>query len=485
MSAHPSCEVVISGTFSIAANLATVDSSLTGIGSVLTGFLLAAVGLVGVALSLIRRRGVDPLLMSFGLFSLLYGLRLFVDNPLAPNLMLSSELTRWVASFITYLISIPAWYFFWMQMGDGWHSLNRRWVRLVTVFAVVGVVSDVIRGRPGTLMNLNNVIVILGLIVIVIGFWTHRARMTTDLKILAFGLTVFGLLAVNDNVMMLNILPWTWEGESIGFVVFVGCLGWIAARRFFATEHDLATVEGELEAAKRIQRSILPKAFPENENLAIAVRFHPSSAVAGDFYDFLSRDSGKVGILIADVSGHGVPAALIASMVKVAVKAHADSAGHPSELLTRVNQTLCGSFEHGFVTAACVFIDVERREATISCGGHPYPLLRRKTEASVREIGTGGIVLGRFADADYGQERLALEPGDRLVLYTDGIVEAREPGGEVFGEQRLHRLLVDTDGQSAEEFCDSVMREIDRWTSGQTDTLQDDDLTLVVVDLML
>jgi len=461
-----------------------MESSLTGIGSILTGFLLAVVGMAAVALSLIRRRGIEPLLMSFGFFSLLYGLRLFVNNPLGLEFGFSSESINWIRSVITYIILIPAWYCFWKLLGDGWCSLNRRWVALVSVFAAVAVISDVVRGTPGTLMGPNNAIVLVGLVVIVIGMWNQRHEMTSDLKILAFGLAVFGLFVLNDNLMPLNVLPWTWHVESIGFVVFVGSLGLIAARRFFAAEHDLAAVEGELEAAKKIQRSILPDAVPEIEGLEIAVRFQPSSAVAGDYYDFLPSGAGEIGILIADVSGHGVPAALIASMLKVAVKSHGDAAARPSDLLTRVNRTLCGSFNHGFVTAAYVFVDLPRREGTISCGGHPHPLLRRKTDPELREVGTRGIVLGRFSDAEYGQERLTMEPGDRLLLYTDGIVEAQDQGGTMFGVERLRRLLVESDGQSADELCDAVMRQVYRWTSGRPEVPQEDDLTLMVIDLL-
>ena len=165
-----------------------------------------------------------------------------------------------------------------------------------------------------------------------------------------------------------------------------------------------------------------------------------------------------------------------ASMLKVAVKSHGDAAARPSDLLTRVNRTLCGSYNHGFVTAAYVFVDLQRREGTISCGGHPHPLLRRKTDPELREVGTGGIVLGRFSDAEYGQER--------LTMYTDGIVEAQDQGGTVFGVERLRRLLVESDGQSADELCDAVMRQVYRWTSGRPEVPQEDDLTLMVIDLL-
>nr|MCU0305814.1 serine/threonine-protein phosphatase [Thermoanaerobaculales bacterium] len=456
--------------------------ALSGLEDVLTGSLLAAVGLAAVVLSMVRRRGADLLLLSFGLFTLLYGARLFVGSALAPAIGVTGQASAWITSLITYLILVPAWTFFWQLVGDGPYRLNLWWVRLVSVFAVAGVASDLIQARPFTLGSLNNVIVLAGLAVIAFSVWAERRRMTAELRILLVGMTVFGLLAVNENLVPLNILPWTWRGESIGFVVFVACLGLIAARRFVATERSLASVQGELEAATRIQQSILPKDAPEVAGLAVAVRFHPSSAVAGDIYDFLTPAPGTLGVLVADVSGHGVPAALIASMVKVAVRSHADQARRPAELLARVNRTLCGSFEHGFVTAAYVLLDLERREIVAASGGHPFPLLRRATATTVEEIGGRGFLLGRFSDAAYHEERLPLERGDRLLLYTDGIVEARSPTGEELGEQRLRRRLLDSAALSADELGDEVIGEVRRWIGAGRQP--EDDLTVVVVDVV-
>ena len=348
------------------------------------------------------------------------------------------------------------------------------------MFAAVGVSSDLIQGTPGTLArHPNNVIVLLGLVAAVLGSRNYWGRMTTDLRILMTGLSVFGLLAINDNLVSMEVLPWTWQKESLGFLVFVGSLGWIAARRFVATERELAAVAGEIESAKKIQSSILPAFAPSIEGIEIGYRFRPSSSVAGDFFEFLDLDPGRVGIVIADVSGHGIPAALIASMLKVAVQSESGRADSPAELLRRVNETLCGSFRHGFVTAAYVFLNARDHEAKIASGGHPFPVLKRRSDPVVREVGGKGVILGRFPGGDFEEERIMLEPGDRLVLYTDGLAEARNNDIEQFGEDRLFELVSQGEELTADSLCESLIDAIESWAGGKP---LEDDVTLVVVD---
>ena len=460
-----------------------MDASLNGLGDLLTGSLLGAVGLLAIILSLFRRKGADPLLASFGAFSLLYGIRLLFSIELAPVLGISRLTATWITSLITYLIQIPAWFFFWKLLGDGWHRTVFWFLRIMVVFAILGVASDLIQGTPGTLSrHPNNVLVLVGMIVAALGLLQYRGRMTTDLRILFGGLATFSLFVINDNLVSIGALPWDWREESIGFTIFVACLGVIAGRRFLTTEHDLATLQSEMATAQRIQASILPPRPPDASGLDLAVRFRPTSAVAGDFYDFLQPASNQLGLIVADASGHGVAAALIASMVKVAFKSQRDRASLPSRLLTEVNGTLLGSFRHGFVTAAYAYVETGTGDLVVASAGHPLPLLRSARHSNVRAVGGQGPILGRFADAEYLEQRLLLQPGDRLVIYTDGFTEARNGDGEPYGEDRLREFVSDSGEMTADGFCDSLLQEIDRWSRECPDDLEDDDLTLVVVD---
>jgi len=155
------------------------------------------------------------------------------------------------------------------------------------------------------------------------------------------GFVVWLLFVVHANLLGLKILTGQ-NVEFLGFLVFVACLGYVSARRTFANEERLLAINKELEIARRIQSSTLPQSVPTLRGLEITARYVPMSAVAGDFYDFLSVDEKRVGILVADVTGHGVPAALIASMLKVAFAGQATHAHDPVRVLTGLNRSLCG-----------------------------------------------------------------------------------------------------------------------------------------------
>src|SRR6201994_2411798 len=163
---------------------------------------------------------------------------------------------------------------------------------------------------------------------------------------------------------------------------------------------QLLTIQKELETARQIQLSILPSAVPKMEGLDIAARYIPMTSVAGDFYDFIVVDEKHIGILVADVSGHGMPAALIASMLKIALSSQVGHAADPAKVLLGLNETLCGKFQHHFVTAAYVFIDMEGGTLTYAGAGHP-PLLLWGGPDGVRSVEENGLFLGKFSFATY------------------------------------------------------------------------------------
>jgi sigma-B regulation protein RsbU (phosphoserine phosphatase) len=195
---------------------------------------------------------------------------------------------------------------------------------------------------------------------------------------------------------------------------------------------QLLAIQKELETARQIQLSILPSQIPKIDGLDIAARYVPMTSVAGDFYDFIVVDEKHIGILVADVSGHGMPAALIASMLKIALSAQVAHAADPAQVLLGLNQALCGKFQHHYVTAAYLFVDMQKRTLTYAGAGHP-PLLLGWLIHGVRAVEENGLFLGRFPFATYSSVELPLQSGDRGLLYTDGISETTNPAGIEFG----------------------------------------------------
>src|SRR5262249_46263865 len=157
-------------------------------------------------------------------------------------------------------------------------------------------------------------------------------------------------------------------------LILVICLGYLVASRTYSNEQRLLSIQKELEIARQIQSSILPREAPRVVGLEVAAQYLPMEAIAGDFYDFVAVDEKRIGVLVADVPGHGTPAALIASMLKSALAAQSPRASDPAQVLEGLNRDLCGKFEEHFVTAVYLFVDTERQVMRYAGAGHP-PLL--------------------------------------------------------------------------------------------------------------
>jgi phosphoserine phosphatase RsbU/P len=252
-----------------------------------------------------------------------------------------------------------------------------------------------------------------------------------------------------------------------------------AIREQFAQQ--LFTIQKELETARQIQLSILPAKIPKVEGLDIAARYIPMTAVAGDFYDFIVVDEKHIGILVADVSGHGMPAALIASMLKIALSAQVAHAADPAQVLLGLNQSLCGKFEHHYVTAAYLFVDMQKRTMTYAGAGHPPLLLWGGSAKGVRDVLENGLFLGKFPFATYSSVELPFKAGDRVLLYTDGISESTNPAEVQFGANRFKQFLETEQSTSADQFADRLLEELSRWSArGHAEDL-DDDITMVAI----
>jgi len=245
---------------------------------------------------------------------------------------------------------------------------------------------------------------------------------------------------------------------------------------------QLLALNNELEMARQIQLSILPRSVPQLPSLDIAARFLPMTSVAGDFYDFIRMDDAHLGILIADVSGHGLPSALIASMLQVALAGQAAHASEPAKVLSGLNRALCGKFVYNFVTAAYLYLDLENERICYAGAGHPPVLQWRNATRKTAAVLENGLVLGMVDEAVYTTLELPLEPGDRYVLYTDGVLEAANPLQEQFGADRFMRFIENHMHLGADPFAEALLGELSRWTEQTAEAGQQDDITLLVVD---
>lgn len=239
-------------------------------------------------------------------------------------------------------------------------------------------------------------------------------------------------------------------------------------------------VNRELNHVADIQRALLPKSIPDIPRLNLAAHYQTSTWAGGDYYDFFELPSGKWGLLIADVSGHGTPAAVLMAITHALAHGLPGHPEPPAALLTHVNDRLTDRYTTDtgtFVTAFYGIFDPATRELTYACAGHNPPRLKRCADGSICSLDVvGGLPLGLFTDHQYGQATLALQPGDQIVFYTDGITDATNPVGQLFGLDRLDEVLAHCH-EDAGGLIRAVLDAVDRFTMAQP---ADDDRTMLV-----
>jgi sigma-B regulation protein RsbU (phosphoserine phosphatase) len=239
-------------------------------------------------------------------------------------------------------------------------------------------------------------------------------------------------------------------------------------------------IDRELKAVAAIQRSLLPSKLPELPSLRLAAHYETARRAGGDYYDFVPLGNGLLGILIADVSGHGTPAAVMMAVMHSIVHNYPGEPAPPNELLAFLNEKLVTHYvgENGtFVTAFYGVFDPATRMLTYSCAGHNPPRMRRCSRHEVVRLdGAQQLPLGVVADVEYVNHAEQLRPGDQIIFYTDGITEAANRAGDLFGTARLDQVLSDCSSEPA-EIIESVLKQLEAHTDGIP---AQDDRTLVV-----
>ena len=229
--------------------------------------------------------------------------------------------------------------------------------------------------------------------------------------------------------------------------------------------------------AREIQQGLLPREIPQIAGFSIAASWQPARNVGGDYYDVFPVEEEKLALVIADVSGKGLPAALLMSNLQATVKAYASVEASPKKLCERVNRAVCKSIAPDrFITFFYAVLDAGERRMSYTNAGHNPPLLVRQDGACRRLEGKGGV-LGVFPEECYDQGTIELLPGDRLVLFTDGITEAADTNGTEHGEQRLISRIKESAAQTAGELRDEIMLSVGKYCRGEFA----DDATLLIV----
>ncbi len=234
--------------------------------------------------------------------------------------------------------------------------------------------------------------------------------------------------------------------------------------------------EQELQRARDIQLSLLPKEIPQLPGIAVATAWRPAREVGGDYFDVLRLDGNRLAVCIADVSGKGVPAALLMANVQASLRASVRDLDSPARVCGIVNGMLCESVAaNKFVTSLCGVLDGNTGMFRYCNAGHPYPIL--VSAGAAHTLDQGGAVLGVFPSWNYQDCSVNLKPGDRLLLFTDGITEAEDAQGEEFGVERVAAFVKAHTASSAAELNEQLLAMVSDFCGAHFQ----DDATLVVL----
>jgi serine phosphatase RsbU (regulator of sigma subunit) len=248
--------------------------------------------------------------------------------------------------------------------------------------------------------------------------------------------------------------------------------------RLLASHIDKQKQDAEMDIARNVQRALLPDAMPEVDRYEFFASYEAAQAVGGDYYDVVELPDGRIGLAFGDVAGKGVPASLVMSRLSSAVRNIIEYVSDPAEAVRRINNHMCAKAVEGrFVTFVLTLLDPKAHTISVVNAGHMSPLLRRADgRAEEFDEEAVGVPIGVIDDFEFKQIEATLEPGDSVVIYTDGVSEAMNSDGDLYGMERL-RTFVSAGSSTPGELGPAIREDVKLHAAGHA---QNDDITLMV-----
>lgn len=453
---------------------------------IISGAIFLFMGIAACSIAAIRRRSEVRLIIWLGVWSATYGAGLLIRSPavVAALPRLLQIVVPYANTVIAYLTVVVAFLAF-RELSLGKLRLLMKIIIVAGIaVALAGIGWFVFGGSSDKFIPYNYFVTVCGLVVIVtvvtVKKLSDKFLVLLNRRVLASGTLLFTVEALWVNLSRPLHYQTPYFLSHLAFAVFLLSFGYVAIQIAFVNERRLLAIENELEVARQLQFSILPTTIPEAGNVRIAVAYRPMTSVAGDFYEFIPVDRQRVGFLVADVTGHGVPAALIASMIKVAMQSVVACAHDPRAVLRGLNRALFQQLHEQLVSAAYLWLDTENHNAFYSAAGHP-PLLRWR-QGQLERIESNGLLFGVLPDPDYPVCDLPIHSGDRFLLYTDGLIEPENANGDSFGDCKLEQVVRKNHSRPPSELSDELLSGIRLWQDAAL--AQQDDITLIVIDVL-
>ncbi|HMA68279.1 MAG TPA: SpoIIE family protein phosphatase [Candidatus Mcinerneyibacterium sp.] len=295
------------------------------------------------------------------------------------------------------------------------------------------------------------------------------------------------LLEKDQQIKMMNLQRQKIILIILSFVIIVILvLVYFILKQKRKVENLLEVINKELNIAKKIQKSIIPHNLPKLKNIKIDTKYLPMENVGGDFYDFHVIDKNKFGVLISDVSGHGIPAALIASMVKIAFSTLSKYAEEPRVLVQKLNEILYDKIKGRFITAGYILVDLEKNKVVYASAGHPPIYIYNSSTDKLGEFIARGMLIG-YKDINldqYEEVSIPIKKGDKILLYTDGIIEAINENMELFGEERMKSIIISDSNENISNILNDIYESLLNWVRTKNNKIiVNDDITLIGIEI--
>lgn len=457
----------------------------SSIWKLLLGFIYIILSFVATFIFIVRIKRLEVYILYLAILNLCFGLNFLYNNALIQITELPTP-NFWIYALPIIATIIPIAFILFIQYFIGWGwKRSILWLLIYSVLqGIVKIIVEYSNPAQDIYGTTNTILGLLAAIVLFLHLFLPNMRKNREVQIITVGLGFYLLSTLYDNLAQKHWLPENISFEEPAYLFFNICLIYVAFRRITNTEKEFVAVKQDLETARNIQNAILPDKNPKGKGFEISAAYLPMALIGGDYYDYQLHDEFHIGVLIADVSGHGISAALIASMLKVAFSSQILNAKHPALVLQQMNLSLTGQLNNEFITAGYFGIDLNNKKLTYSSAGHPPLVVYRREKDEITELKVTGIPIGVYEDTLFKETSIQLIEGDRLIFYTDGILEVFNPSGEIFGRDRFLDKIKQTKNLLAEDAISDILDGLNKWSDKKESESHEDDLTLVVLDVI-
>ncbi|WP_244279835.1 SpoIIE family protein phosphatase [Leptospira brenneri] len=325
--------------------------------------------------------------------------------------------------------------------------------------------------------------IFLVLIISLMVFFKSKRKLETLLFLLAFGSILLGgalnTLTVQGWIRPVHLSSYSLPLGSAIEVFFLSMALVLKVSDYRKATEEKQELDLQLKIAQKLQNGLLPQKRTHANGHALGFRYLPATDIGGDFVQIIVKEN-EIGLFLCDVSGHGIPAAMIASMTKVSLQIWDDSLDKPVYAAERIRLSLLSSLAGHFLSAFFVYINQKEKMIKIANAGH-HPMIYLDREGNLKHITSPGRAMNEYVESGLVEKTLSLPDSGTLILYTDGVLEARNANqGELFGEDRFHALLQTLATKTPQNICDQVITEIEKF---QKSKRSDDDITILAISL--